>query len=148
MKCQCGKSKADFVSNGQYWHLRCMPYEVKIQYPNLSQMDAEVLELCNALNTLPGVKTFDSCCGHGKRPFKIGFFPADFEAVALVAYWADACHSQAEGWRVHAFTDCVRSSHHFNLVGPIGDYDGAAKIAQAIRQQDEAHQFKRWKCLP
>jgi len=36
-------------------------------------MDPECIELCNTLNSLPLTETFDSCSGHGKRPFSIWF---------------------------------------------------------------------------
>lgn len=36
-------------------------------------MDEECIHLCDALNCLPGVKTRESCCGHGDRPFTIWF---------------------------------------------------------------------------
>ena len=37
-------------------------------------MDEECIELCNILNILPGVTTFESCCGHCKHPYYIWFF--------------------------------------------------------------------------
>lgn len=30
-------------------------------------MDKECVELCDALNELEGVETFESCCGHFKK---------------------------------------------------------------------------------
>lgn len=36
-------------------------------------MDKEVIPLCNVMNSLPGIKTFESCCGHEKESFKIWF---------------------------------------------------------------------------
>jgi hypothetical protein len=36
-------------------------------------MDDDVLELCNAMNALPGIETTESCCGHGCEPFSIYF---------------------------------------------------------------------------
>ena len=39
-------------------------------------MDSECVPLCDALNSLSGIKTFESCCGHGQHPFMI-FFNAD-----------------------------------------------------------------------
>ena len=44
-------------------------------------MDTECIPLCNALNSLPGVKTTSSCCGHCKNKFMI-FFNCD-NAVSL-----------------------------------------------------------------
>jgi len=37
-------------------------------------MDPECIELCNTLNSLPGVNTFESCCGHCKSRYNIWFF--------------------------------------------------------------------------
>lgn len=36
-------------------------------------MDLEVIELCNAINSLPGLRTTESCCGHSTGPFEIYF---------------------------------------------------------------------------
>jgi len=36
-------------------------------------MDNEVIFLCNTMNSLPGIETSESCCGHGKTPFHIWF---------------------------------------------------------------------------
>lgn len=32
-----------------------------------------VVDLCNAINSLPGLQTQESCCGHGERSFQIFF---------------------------------------------------------------------------
>lgn len=37
------------------------------------KMDSECVELCDALNSCPGIKTSESCCGHGKTPFRVWF---------------------------------------------------------------------------
>jgi hypothetical protein len=42
---------------------------------NYDRFDPEVVELCRALNDLPGIATTNSCCGHGKSPFCIFFDP-------------------------------------------------------------------------
>ena len=34
-------------------------------------MDTECLKLCDAINSLPGIKTIESCCGHSCGPFNI-----------------------------------------------------------------------------
>jgi hypothetical protein len=36
-------------------------------------MDAECVQLCDAMNALPGVETTESCCGHGKSEFHVWF---------------------------------------------------------------------------
>lgn len=47
-------------------------------------MDAECVKLCDALNGMPGIMTFDSCSGHGIEPFKISFTAASLDALFLV----------------------------------------------------------------
>jgi hypothetical protein len=37
------------------------------------KMDEEVIPLCDALNSLIGITTIESCCGHGKETFTIFF---------------------------------------------------------------------------
>lgn len=46
-----------------------------IQLPKFG-MDAPCIELCNLLNCLPGLKTYESCCGHCKFPYQV-FFRCD-----------------------------------------------------------------------
>ena len=41
------------------------------------KMDKEVIALCDALNALPSIETFESCCGHGADPFCIWFKVTD-----------------------------------------------------------------------
>jgi len=36
-------------------------------------MDKECIPICDMINSLPGLKTFESCCGHGKESFCIYF---------------------------------------------------------------------------
>ena len=40
------------------------------------EFDPEVVELCRRMNSLPGIHTTESCCGHGCGPFHI-FFKVD-----------------------------------------------------------------------
>lgn len=36
-------------------------------------IDEQCIPLFYALNSLPGLRTFESCCGHGKAPFSMWF---------------------------------------------------------------------------
>lgn len=45
-------------------------------------MDKECIELCDTLNTLPGLKTFESCCGHLKTVFSIWFFCNNIDTLS------------------------------------------------------------------
>lgn len=40
-------------------------------------MDAECVDLCNAMNSLPGIVTMESCCGHSSSPYQIFFRVTD-----------------------------------------------------------------------
>lgn len=52
----------------------------KIELP--SNMDERCVELCNMLNRLPSVETFDSCEGHGKEPYCIFFRCTDIDVLS------------------------------------------------------------------
>lgn len=43
----------------------------RIKLPN--DIDYFCIDLCNLLNRLPGVQTFESCCGHGTQPYCVWF---------------------------------------------------------------------------
>lgn len=47
--------------------------KLDFEYSYEGKMDNEVLELCNAMNSLPGIYTIESCCGHGNDAFRIWF---------------------------------------------------------------------------
>jgi hypothetical protein len=48
-------------------------------------MDDECIELCNAMNALPGIETTESCCGHAgfASPFRIWFKVKEGEQAGL-----------------------------------------------------------------
>ncbi len=41
------------------------------------KIDKEVVGLCDAMNSLPGIYTSSSCCGHGSESFSIWFNVGD-----------------------------------------------------------------------
>lgn len=97
-------------------------------------IDEECLNLCHALNALPGIKTIESCSGHGRAGFAIYFVADNLDAVVPVAYFADGCHSGYYGWKVIAHTDCSMDRLKFTFAGPIGFFTWAEadKIAGKI----------------
>lgn len=50
-----------------------------MKYDN--RMDPECVKLCDALNALPGISTFESCCGHGQYEFRIWFFADQVQSL-------------------------------------------------------------------
>ena len=54
-----------------------------MKYP--SNMDQEIIELCDLINSYEGLQTFESCCGHGKIP-GLGKSPSTPGAGRLTAH--------------------------------------------------------------
>lgn len=52
-------------------------------------MDKECIPLCDALNKLPGVRTFTSCCGHLQRNFAIWFYTDNLYSIGVIARASD-----------------------------------------------------------
>ena len=100
----------------------------------LDDLDPECVALCDALNRLPGVRTTESCCGHGEAPFWIWFMVRRLRDLPRPVYWFASCHCGCRGWRVVASTDCAMSPVLFMVAGPVGaeGYAQASKIAKLI----------------
>jgi len=49
-----------------------------------NDLDPEVLDLSVALNALPGIETYESCCGHGQLPYRIWFVVTDYSNRGLL----------------------------------------------------------------
>ncbi len=52
-------------------------------------MDSECFEFCKVLNQLPGIRTFESCCGHRETPYRIWFIADNLESLPDLLYWFD-----------------------------------------------------------
>lgn len=52
-------------------HGLMMASESRFDYGPPGEMDEECVRLCDALNCIPGIRTFESCCGHGLDPFQV-----------------------------------------------------------------------------
>ena len=52
-------------------------------------MDKECIELCKAINSIPGLQTTESCCGHKENPFRIFFKVTDLKYLPHLLYWVD-----------------------------------------------------------
>ena len=64
-------------------------------------MDEECIPLCNALNSIPGIITVDSCCGHEKHDFRIWFYLEDGGKVnylKVVSTAFDPRYGGIDGW--------------------------------------------------
>ena len=71
--------------------------ENKSQFP--SDMDKECIELCETLNSLPTVQTFESCCGHLKDRFSIWFFCDSISVLSCLGRATERNYSDGK-WEV------------------------------------------------
>jgi hypothetical protein len=95
------------------------------------RMDKECLVLCDALNALPGIRTFESCCGHGEYPFRVWFFCNQVQRLAPIIEGLD------HAWRVEAsHVDCPYRVV-FMLEGP-QDPAGGDKLAPYLHVPETA----------
>ena len=70
-------------------------------------MDKEVVNLCNAINSVDkSIRTVGSCSGHGKDPLRIWVKASILKVLPKLLYWFDGCHSGEYGWVVSIGTDC------------------------------------------
>ena len=97
-------------------------------------LDPECYELCVAINELDGIKTTESCCGHGKTPFHVWFEAEAIADLDDLLYWFSWCHCGYRGWQVIVYTDCIKTGARFLIEGPVGGYTEANTIAALIRE--------------
>lgn len=53
------------------------------------RMDPECVDICNILNSLPGVETTESCCGHGASEFVVFFLCTDWRSISFLGRCTD-----------------------------------------------------------
>ena len=111
-------------------------------------MDPECIPLCNALNTIKGIKTIESCCGHGEQPFMVWFtlekeFFENLHVVSRVmdrnyggfvnVEYSDETWGLGKGWRCQ--TSCNDTKMSGKLVFEInsGEFMGEKAYGQANR---------------
>lgn len=66
-------------------------------------IDHECFELCCTLNRMPGVETYESCCGHLKERYSIWFRSYNLDAIARIARSVDRNYSDGR-WEL--VVDC------------------------------------------
>lgn len=58
-------------------------------YEKHGKIDKECLELCDSMNAIPGIDTFESCCGHGKHGIWIWFYATENNGIFFLARCID-----------------------------------------------------------
>ncbi len=100
-------------------------------------IDEECIELCAAMNMMPGIHTIESCCGHGDRPYRIWFKATGLRVLPRLLYYFDGCHCGYYDWRVIAHTDCGMSPVTFMVEGPnnlAAGHEQSKQIANLLRE--------------
>jgi hypothetical protein len=82
----------------------------------IGKMDPECIPLCDAMNALPGIKTFESCCGHGKHAFIVFFKAPSFNAIKPIIAAAEIWY-----WTVRVKCSSVTDEMYFILESPEPD---------------------------
>ena len=67
------------------------------------KMDEPCIEICDAMNEIEGVETFESCCGHSKHTFRVFFTITNSRGVYAVLRANDPRYGGPE-WRCEAST--------------------------------------------
>lgn len=99
-------------------------------------VDKELVNLVKAMNRFPGIRTIESCAGHGDNGARIWFTPKSIEDLPAMLYCFDRCHSGCH-WPVYISTDC--SADHVtwmveSLVKGEEAYQEADKIAKYMEK--------------
>lgn len=59
-------------------------------------MDKECIKLCDVLNSIPSIDTFESCCGHLKDKYSIWFFCNDIITVSRLGRCVERNYSDGK----------------------------------------------------
>jgi hypothetical protein len=83
-------------------------------------MDNECIKLCNTLNSIPSIDTFESCCGHLKDRYSIWFFCNDIITISRLGRCVERNYSDGKWELLVDSTDthptgvfCLRSKVPF-----------------------------------
>lgn len=62
-------------------------------------VDCECVSICNTLNRLPDVETFESCSGHGEHPFSVWFKCTNIDTLSRLGRAVDKNYSDGN-WEI------------------------------------------------
>lgn len=117
-------------------------YEVAVEVNGiLVGVDKELVNLVKAMNKFPGIRTIESCAGHGRKPPAIWFVPESIEVLPAMLYWFDRCHSSCN-WNVRIYTGCS-ADHVMWMVEARMEGEEAYQEADKIAKYMEEHLNER-----
>jgi hypothetical protein len=74
------------------------------------KMDKPCIELCDAINSIPGLQTTYSCCGHSKKSFEIGLVAKTVDDLYPLTKCIDFFILKTWDWKlstVHIIEVCI-----------------------------------------
>lgn len=78
------------------------------------EIDKEIVELCRALNSIDGIETIESCCGHGKEKCRIYFTINNINLLNRLCFH---CFNHEDFWKIRVDTgDPNRRSNKLHFV--------------------------------
>lgn len=107
-------------------------YDRPVEYEHAGKMDPEVVDLCVALNEVPGIRTVGSCSGHKRHPMTVSFMARDMDALGFVV---DAVAVLELPWHIEILAN--PGEFWFILGGtklPVAKVDAEA-IARSLRDR-------------
>jgi len=96
----------------------------------IEPVDGEVVSLCEALNSLEGIETISSCCGHGYAPFRVYFVAKSLDDLRPIL----AAIDESEIWTLRVSMATGNMKIYFALDGQKGSYDAANVLAKALKE--------------
>jgi hypothetical protein len=95
--------------------LEMLEFTYKGNYPE--DMDTECIELCDILNSLPTVKTYESCWGHNKSNYIVFFTVTDWRSISFLARCIDSryCNWQSN-WILYAYNNDTPNQGKFKYL--------------------------------
>lgn len=67
----------------------------------ISEMDPEVVTLCQAINRIPGLRTNSSCSGHGKEQLEVWLQASNVRALYILTRCIDTRYGGASRQNIH-----------------------------------------------
>ncbi len=107
--------------------------------PDDRKLDREVKHLCTAMNRLPGIVTTESCCGHGKQPYRIWFWCESITSAGLRTLARATCDRYyGMQWQISIDHGDV-TPVHFLLEAPKGPstFEDAENLATILDEHVE-----------
>lgn len=85
-------------------------------------MDAECVDLCDVLNSMKGVTTLESCCGHNYQPYQIFFSCDSLEPLTFIQSCIDRRYWEFGGeWYIEPYISDTKPFLNFVLTSKSKD---------------------------